>query len=45
VSAREAEGVERGELWRLLNDNHNGYDVYRRRTGARRIPVMALTPR
>jgi deazaflavin-dependent oxidoreductase (nitroreductase family) len=45
VSAHEAEGVERDELWRLVNDNYSGYDVYQRRAGARRIPVMVLTPR
>ena len=45
VSAREAEGAEREELWRLVNDNYSGYDVYQRRAGARQIPVMVLTPR
>ena len=45
VSAHEAEGAEREELWRLVNDNYPGYDVYQRRAGARRIPVMVLTPR
>jgi len=45
VSAHEAEGSEREELWRLVNDNYPGYDVYQRRAGARRIPVMVLTPR
>jgi deazaflavin-dependent oxidoreductase (nitroreductase family) len=45
VSAHEAEGAEREELWRLVNDNYAGYDVYQRRAGARRIPVMVLTPR
>jgi deazaflavin-dependent oxidoreductase (nitroreductase family) len=45
MSAHEAEGVEREELWRLVNDNYAGYDVYQRRAGARRIPVMVLTPR
>ncbi len=45
MSAHEAEGAERDELWRLVNDNYSGYDVYQRRAGARRIPVMVLTPR
>ena len=45
VSAREAEGAEREELWRLVNDNYSGYEVYQRRAGSRRIPVMVLTPR
>jgi deazaflavin-dependent oxidoreductase (nitroreductase family) len=45
VDAHEAEGAEREELWRLVNDNYPGYDVYQRRAGARTIPVMVLTPR
>lgn len=45
VRAHEAEGAEREELWRMVNDNYPGYDVYQRRAGARRIPVMVLTPR
>jgi F420H(2)-dependent quinone reductase len=45
VSAREAERTEREELWRLVNDNYPGYNVYQRRAGTRRIPVMVLTPR
>ena len=45
VRAREAEGAEREELWGLVNDNYSGYDVYQRRAGARRIPVIVLTPR
>jgi deazaflavin-dependent oxidoreductase (nitroreductase family) len=45
MRAHEAEGVEREELWRLVNDNYAGYDVYQRRAGARRIPVIVLTPR
>ena len=45
VSAREADGAEREEPWRLVNDNYSGYSVYQRRAGARRIPVMVLTPR
>jgi len=45
VTAHEAEGAEREELWRLVNDNYPGYDVYQRRAGARQIPVMVLTPR
>ncbi len=45
VHAREAEGAERDELWRLANDVYNGYDVYAERAGSRRIPVMVLEPR
>jgi deazaflavin-dependent oxidoreductase (nitroreductase family) len=44
MTAREAEGSEREELWRLVNDNYTGYDVYQQRAGARRIPVMVLSP-
>jgi deazaflavin-dependent oxidoreductase (nitroreductase family) len=45
VSAHEAEGAEREELWRVVNDNYPGYDVYQDRAGRRRIPVMVLSPR
>jgi deazaflavin-dependent oxidoreductase (nitroreductase family) len=45
VSAREAEGSEREELWRLVNDNYVGYETYQRRAGSRRIPVLVLSPR
>jgi hypothetical protein len=38
-------GAERDELWRLVNDNYAGYDVYQERAGARRIPVIVLEPR
>ncbi len=44
VSVREAEGEEREELWRLVNDNYTGYEVYQQRAGAREIPVMVLSP-
>lgn len=45
VRAREAEGAEREELWRLVNDVYNGYEVYADRAGGRRIPVMVLEKR
>jgi deazaflavin-dependent oxidoreductase (nitroreductase family) len=45
VSAHEAEGTEREELWRLVNDNYAGYETYQRRAGSRRIPVIVLSPR
>jgi F420H(2)-dependent quinone reductase len=45
VSAHEASGAAREELWRLVNDNYDGYETYQRRAGAREIPVMVLTPR
>ena len=44
TTAREAEGSEREELWRLVNDNYTGYDLYQQRAGGRRIPVMVLSP-
>lgn len=45
MRAREVQGAERDELWTLVNDNYDGYDVYQQRAGARRIPVMLLEPR
>ena len=45
VSAHEATGSERDELWQRVNDNYEGYEVYQRRAGAREIPVMVLSPR
>jgi F420H(2)-dependent quinone reductase len=44
VRPREAEGAEREELWRLVNDNYNGYQVYQQRAGQRVIPVVLLEP-
>ena len=44
VHPREAEGAEREELWRLVNDNYNGYQVYQQRAGQRTIPVVLLEP-
>jgi deazaflavin-dependent oxidoreductase (nitroreductase family) len=44
VHPRIAEGDERNELWRMVNDNYNGYDVYQQRAGSRTIPVVILTP-
>ena len=44
VRPREAEGAERAELWRLVNDNYNGYQVYQQRAGQRTIPVVLLEP-
>ena|SRR5436190_21647523 len=39
----EAEGEERARLWEDANDLYAGYDVYQRRAGTRRIPVMVFT--
>jgi deazaflavin-dependent oxidoreductase (nitroreductase family) len=44
VRPHEAEGAEREELWRLVNDNYNGYQVYQQRAGQRIIPVVLLEP-
>ena len=45
MRAREAQGAERDQLWRLVNDNYTGYETYQRRAGARRIPVVVVEPR
>ncbi len=45
VHARVAEGPEREVLWRLVNDNYNGYDAYQARAGERVIPIVVLEPR
>ena len=42
--AREAEGTERGRLWEKAVDLYSGYDIYQGRAGARRIPVIVLSP-
>jgi F420H(2)-dependent quinone reductase len=39
-----AEGPEREQLWRVVNDNYNGYDVYQARAGERLIPIVVLQP-
>jgi len=44
VRARIAEGQERDELWRRMNEQYAGFDDYRERTG-RRINVFVLEPR
>ena len=44
VRPREVGGAEREELWRLVNDNYNGYQVYQQRAGQRIIPVVLLEP-
>ena len=45
VSPRVAEGSEREALWRLVNDNYNGYDTYQVRAGERVIPIVVLEPK
>ena len=42
VRARVVEGAERARLWERVNDNYNGYDVYRARAAGRTIPVIVL---
>ncbi|HEY1507984.1 MAG TPA: nitroreductase family deazaflavin-dependent oxidoreductase [Solirubrobacteraceae bacterium] len=44
VTAHEAEGAERDELWRTVNDHYNGYEVYQQRAPGRTIPVIVLAP-
>jgi len=41
---REAEGAEREKLWRLVNDNYNGHQVYQQPAGQRAVPVVPLEP-
>jgi deazaflavin-dependent oxidoreductase (nitroreductase family) len=42
VRPRVLEGAERDELWRIVNDNYNGYEAYQGRAGGRVIPVVLL---
>jgi deazaflavin-dependent oxidoreductase (nitroreductase family) len=42
-TAHEAEGAERERLWAKAVDYYSGYDVYKERAGARRIPVIVLS--
>ena len=42
--ARELSGAERDDAWAKVNDMYIGYEGYQRRTGGRRIPVIALDP-
>jgi deazaflavin-dependent oxidoreductase (nitroreductase family) len=42
VRHRLVEGAEREDLWRLVNDNYNGYETYQGRAGSRTIPVVLL---
>lgn len=44
VHPRIAAGGERDELWRVVNDNYSGYDLYQQRAGSRAIPVVILEP-
>ena len=44
VRPRIVEEPERSELWRRVNDNYNGYEIYARRAGERVIPLVVLTP-
>ena len=43
VTAREAEGEERRELWERATEFYPGYSTYQRRAGSRRIPVIVLS--
>jgi deazaflavin-dependent oxidoreductase (nitroreductase family) len=45
VHPRIAEGPERDALWRVVNDNYDGYDTYQARAGERVIPIVVLEPK
>ena len=42
--ASEAEGDERDRSWKKAVEWYSGYELYRKRAGTRRIPVILLTP-
>jgi len=42
--AREATGPRRARLWTKALEVYGGYEVYQRRAGGRRVPVMVLSP-
>jgi deazaflavin-dependent oxidoreductase (nitroreductase family) len=44
VRARIAEGEERAELWRKMNERYSGFDDYNART-TREIRLFVLEPR
>jgi deazaflavin-dependent oxidoreductase (nitroreductase family) len=44
VHPRVADEPERSELWKLVNDNYNGYTTYQQRAGHRVVPVVVLEP-
>ena len=45
VTARDAAGEEREDLWRQLAEIYPPYDDYQSAAGDRRIPVVVLEPR
>jgi deazaflavin-dependent oxidoreductase (nitroreductase family) len=42
--AREAQGEERQRYWAQAVDLYFGYEIYQKKAGKRKIPVMVLTP-
>jgi deazaflavin-dependent oxidoreductase (nitroreductase family) len=44
MRARVAEGEERADLWRRMNEEYSGFEAYRERTN-RDIAVFVLEPR
>lgn len=42
--ARETDGEEREKYWNQAVQLYAGYDLYRRRAGNRKIPVLVLEP-
>lgn len=45
VTARDAEGEEREDLWRQLAEVYPPYNDYKTAAGERQIPVVVLQPR
>ncbi|HMC07684.1 MAG TPA: nitroreductase/quinone reductase family protein [Solirubrobacterales bacterium] len=43
--ARTATAEERPRMWELADRRYPGYAVYRRRAGARELPIVVLEPR
>ena len=42
---REASDDERERYWNIAVKSYSGYEVYKGRTGGRKIPIMVLSPK
>jgi len=42
--AHEASGEEYDRFWQYAANTYPGYPLYKHRVGARRIPIMIMTP-
>ncbi|MCG8347769.1 MAG: nitroreductase family deazaflavin-dependent oxidoreductase [Chloroflexales bacterium] len=42
--AQEVEGAERDDCWRRVTEIYPGYEAYQRRSPARKLPVIMLSP-